>query len=159
VIAAGQVFKPRLLWQVKNPYTGIIEKEYKPELLNHFKLKPKTLEIVREGLRRVTLTGSGTYHKYLSSISVAGKTGSAQNVKSKTHSWFISYGPLDKPLAEQYAITVMVEQIGHGGSIAVPISSILYNFLEGKMDRERALKTIIEIFNYQEQKGEKSVQD
>lgn len=157
-IAAGRVFRPRVLWKIKNPYTGMIEKEYKPHPVNNFKLQQRTLDAIREGLRRVPLTGTGTYHKYLSQVQIAGKTGSAQNVKSKTHSWFVSYGPLDKTLEEQYTVVVMVETAGHGGSVAVPIASVLYNFMEGKMDRERALKAIYEVFSYQEGRGE-SLQD
>ncbi len=152
IIAAGKVMKPRILWKIKNPYTGIIEKEYTPKLLTKFKLGKKTLKIIREGLKRAPLTGTAVYHKWLSKVPIAGKTGSAQNVKTKTHSWFISYGPLDKPLKDQYAVTVMVESSGHGGSIAVPIASMIYNLIEGKLDRDSALRKIYDIFKYQESK-------
>lgn len=158
-VAAGRLYRPRILWKIKNPYTGAVEKEFQPELLTSFALSQKSLEILREGLSRVTVSGTGTYHKHLSPVLIAGKTGSAQNIKSKTHSWFTAYGPIDKPLTEQYAVTVMVESSGHGGSIAVPVTSMIFNYLEKKVDFERALKTMEEIFKYQESKGEASVQD
>ncbi|HCL55971.1 MAG TPA: penicillin-binding protein 2 [Spirochaetia bacterium] len=159
-VAAGKIYKYRLLWKVKNPYTQITEENYQPELFNSFVLKQKTLTVLREALKRVPVSGTAVYHKYLSEVQIAGKTGSAQNVYSKkTHSWFVSYGPIDKPLEEQYAVTVMVESSGHGGSFAVPISSMIYNLLENKINKEQALKRINEIFRYQDEKYENSVQD
>jgi penicillin-binding protein 2 len=153
LISAGKIFKPRILWKVKNPYTGIVEKEFSAQQLTNFKPSPENIRVIGEGLERVPLTGTGTYHKHLSKVPIAGKTGSAQNSRGKTHSWFVSYGPVNKSGAEQYAMTVMVETMGHGGTIAVPVSSVLYNFLEGDMSREQALKTIYQIFRYQESKN------
>lgn len=150
LISANAVYQPRILWKIRNPYTGFVEKEFPPQLLTKMSLKQHTLDIIREGMRRAPLSGTATYHKYLSKVPIAGKTGSAQNVQKKTHSWFVSYGPLDKALAEQYAVTVMVESSGHGGSIAVPIASMVFNYLAGNIDRENALKTIYQIFEHQE---------
>ncbi|TAH63666.1 MAG: penicillin-binding protein 2 [Gottschalkiaceae bacterium] len=48
----------------------------------------------------------------------AGKTGSAENIKEKTHAWFSGYFPTDKP---KYVITVFIEEGGSGSKIAVPI--------------------------------------
>lgn len=158
-VAAGRLFRPRVLWQIKNPYTGAVEKDFSSELLSSFALSQKSLDVLREGLARVPLSGTGIYHKHLSPVLIAGKTGSAQNVRSKTHSWFTAYGPIDKPLSEQYAVTVMVESSGHGGSIAVPISSMIFNYLEQKTEPEQALRIIENIFKYQERRSEASVQN
>lgn len=149
-VAADRVFKPRIVWEIRNPYTNSVEKRFEPKELTSYHANPKNLEYIREGLKLVTLErGTAAYHYYVSKIPIAGKTGSAQNVENKTHSWFTSYGPLDKPLNEQFAITVMVEASGHGGSVAVPISSLLYNFIEGKMSKETVLKEIYSIYKYQ----------
>lgn len=151
IIAAGRLYQPRVLRAIQLP-NGQLQ-TFKPKRLTPFVLKSKNLSYIREGLKRVPLTGTATYHKWLSKIPIAGKTGSAQHTGSKkTHSWFVSYGPLDKPLSSQIAITVMVESAGHGGSLAVPISSVIYNYLEGKMTREQALKTINQVFTYLENK-------
>ncbi len=149
-VAADKLYKPRIVWEIRNPYTNAVEKRFQPEVLSNYQANPKNLEYIREGLKLVTQPGgTASYHYYVSKIPIAGKTGSAQNIEKKTHSWFTSYGPLDKPLAEQYAITVMVEASGHGGSVAVPIASLLYNFIEGKMSREVVLKEIYSIYKYQ----------
>jgi penicillin-binding protein 2 len=50
---------------------------------------------------------------------VAGKTGTAQNPHGDDHALFVCYAPADDP---QIAIAVVVENSGHGGSVAAPIA-------------------------------------
>jgi len=44
----------------------------------------------------------------------------------RSHAWLTSFGPYDKP---QYAVTVLVEHGGHGGSAAGEITGNIYNKL------------------------------
>lgn len=63
----------------------------------------------------------GTARSAILDFDWAGKTGSAEESKSKpTHSWFIGFGPLPNP---QVAICVMVEHGGHGGTKAAPMAA------------------------------------
>lgn len=78
-----------------------------------------------------------TYH-------VAGKTGTAQvftvrqdqdykrmHVKNKLkdHAWFIAFAPAENP---KIAVAVIVENGGHGGSVAAPIArSVMDSYLKG----------------------------
>jgi penicillin-binding protein 2 len=50
-------------------------------------------------------------------VSVAGKTGTAQMAGKDDYAWFACYAPASKP---KYAVVVLVEQGGHGGSVAEP---------------------------------------
>ncbi len=52
-------------------------------------------------------------------ISVAGKTGSAQNPAGLAHAWFIAYAPAENPVV---AVAVIVEHGGAGGRVAAPIA-------------------------------------
>lgn len=63
-----------------------------------------------------------------------GKTGSAQNRREAlTHSWFVGIAPMDSP---KIAIAVVVEQAGHGGSVAAPIAKeIVSRYLFGNLSR------------------------
>ena len=54
----------------------------------------------------------------------AGKTGTAQNPHGDDHAWFVSYAPADNP---EIAVAILVENSGHGGSIAAPIARSLYS--------------------------------
>jgi penicillin-binding protein 2 len=44
----------------------------------------------------------------------------------RSHAWLTSYAPFNNP---QYAITVLVEHGGHGGSAAGDMSGKIYNKL------------------------------
>ena len=57
-------------------------------------------------------------------ITVGGKTGTAQVVRldssgAKDHAWFIAFAPAEDPMI---AMSVVVENIGHGGEFAAPIA-------------------------------------
>jgi peptidoglycan glycosyltransferase len=51
-------------------------------------------------------------------VSVAGKTGSAENPHGQAHSWFTAFAPADSP---QVVVTVVVENAGAGSEVAGPI--------------------------------------
>lgn len=51
-------------------------------------------------------------------ITVAGKTGSAQNPFGKTHAWFVGFAPAENP---KIAVAAVVENAGGGGTNAGPI--------------------------------------
>jgi penicillin-binding protein 2 len=53
------------------------------------------------------------------SVTVAGKTGTAQNPHGKDHALFICFAPVESP---RIAVAVMVENAGHGSSAAAPIA-------------------------------------
>lgn len=53
----------------------------------------------------------------LPGIRVAGKTGTAQNPHGEDHAWFMCYAPADDP---EVAVAVIVENAGHGSSVAAP---------------------------------------
>ncbi len=74
-------------------------------------VKNETLETIRSALRNVVSDPSGTAHIVnISGFPVAGKTGTAQASRGKSHSWFAGYGPTKKP---EIAFCVFLE---HGGS-------------------------------------------
>ncbi len=101
--------------------------------------------LIRQGMFEVTNHGGGTAVANVrnSQIPIAGKTGTAQVIGipqsekkrmaeneleyyQRSHAWLTSYAPFDKP---QYAVTVLVEHGGHGGTAAGEISGQIYNKL------------------------------
>lgn len=89
-------------------------------------LRPETLAVIRRGLRGVTLPG-GTAHGALGGSNMvpnAGKTGTAEDANShRTNAVFVGFAPFDRP---EIAVSVMVEQGGHGGSDAAPVAAQIY---------------------------------
>jgi penicillin-binding protein 2 len=78
------------------------------------RLSPKenVLDAVREGLRRVVSDPQGTANNLSTlSISVAGKTGTAQAPPGQPHGWFAGFFPFKNP---KFVICVFLERGGAG---------------------------------------------
>ena len=74
--------------------------------------------------------GTGTLAK-VSGITIAGKTGTAQNPHGKDHAWFIAFAPVENP---KIAMAVLVENAGFGGSISAPIArELIKYYLQGRV--------------------------
>ena len=56
-------------------------------------------------------------------LTIAGKTGSAENPHGRTHAWFVAYAPAEAP---QIAIAIIIENAGHGGEMAAPIAKRIF---------------------------------
>ncbi len=94
---------------------------------------PAYFDIVVEGMKLVVEAGTATNAK-IDSITVCGKTGTAQNPHGKNHSIFIAFAPMDHP---KIAISVVVENAGWGATWAAPIASLMIEqYLTGQVKRK-----------------------
>ncbi|MBN1911009.1 MAG: hypothetical protein JW818_14785 [Pirellulales bacterium] len=85
-------------------------------------LSQETLTAVGRGLYEAVDSPLGTAFPtvYLRSVSIAGKTGTAQTGKGRSdHAWFAGYFPAEKP---KYALVVVLEHSGDGGEVAGPVA-------------------------------------
>jgi penicillin-binding protein 2 len=85
-------------------------------------LSSGTLAAVRRGLERVVADPKGTAHAtvYLDSLSIAGKTGTAETGGGQAdHAWFAGYAPADRP---KVAFVVVLEHAGGGSDAAGPLA-------------------------------------
>ena len=80
-------------------------------------LSASNLATLRTALVGVTTVGTGKSPFRRFPISVAGKTGTAQVSGKDDYALFACYAPAASP---RYAIAVVIEQGGHGGSVAAP---------------------------------------
>ena len=79
-----------------------------------------TLGEIRSILHAVVANPRGSGRKaFLEDISVAGKTGTAQNAHGEDHAWFTAFAPVENP---KIALTVLVENAGQGGAVAAPLA-------------------------------------
>jgi penicillin-binding protein 2 len=83
--------------------------------------RPADIATVRLALSRVVEYGTATAAR-LREVTIAGKTGTAQNPPRPDHAWFVGYAPADDP---EVVFAVLVENAGHGGTVAAPIASRL----------------------------------
>ncbi len=79
------------------------------------------LETIREGLRLAANEHGGTSASVFSSVpgqfTVAGKTGTAEQLGGEDHSWYVGYAPADNP---RVVVAVIIERGGTGASAAAP---------------------------------------
>lgn len=78
--------------------------------------KDENMKAVMSGMKNVTTESGGTAYSVFknSSVTVGGKTGSAQAGK-KTHAWFVGFAPFDDP---EIAVVAIVENGAHGAYAA-----------------------------------------
>lgn len=122
------------------PLTLIKDKFYDASLSGKKITDEKYIEIVKKGMQEVT-SSNGTFRSIANNNKnkIAGKTGTAQvfSLKSQTydenniadhlkdHSLFIGYAPYDNP---QVSIAVIIENGGHGSTVAAPIAKKMIDF-------------------------------
>jgi penicillin-binding protein 2 len=133
VANGGTLYKPKLVMNVSDP-SGKIIQDYKPEVLGTLPVSQENLQIVREGMHMVVADRKGTAYNRITlrSVSVAGKTGTAEYgepiaVKDgkevrRSHAWFTAFAPYEKP---EIAVVVLLEggqESLEGSTFAVPVA-------------------------------------
>ncbi len=95
------------------------------------KIDPKNFEIVIDGMENVYLGEEGTARWYQTdSLSICGKTGTAENPHGEDHSVFIAFAPRENP---KIAIAVVIENGGFGSTWAAPIATLMIEkYLRGE---------------------------
>jgi penicillin-binding protein 2 len=82
-----------------------------------------TLETLREAMLEVVAGDNGTGRSArVPGLTVAGKTGTAQNPHGADHASFVCFAPFDRP---EIAVLVLLENAGHGSSEAAPLARLL----------------------------------
>ncbi len=113
----GYIVTPHLVSKVFDVSGNILhESKIEKRKIN---LSDKTIEFLRNAMLGVVNERKGTgVLARIQGIRVAGKTGTAENPHGEDHAWFVAFAPFNKP---EICIVVMIENAGHGGSIAAPI--------------------------------------
>ncbi len=77
---------------------------------------PALWQTIHEALELAVTNGTGGASR-VPGVRVAGKTGTAQNPHGQDHALFVCYAPVDSP---SIALSFVIENAGHGGSMAAP---------------------------------------
>lgn len=112
----GMIMRPHVLKDVLDG-SGAAARSYQPEVVARVPVSAEHLAVMRRALVRVTESGTAAAAFRGFSVTVAGKTGTAQVAGKDDFAWFCAYAPAEAP---RFAIAVVVEQGGHGGSVAAP---------------------------------------
>ena len=121
----GMLVKPHVVRELRSP-DGVVVFQAKPETRRA--LKAETTAALRNMLEGVTLHGTARKAQ-LDGYTAAGKTGTAQKIDPKTHTYsatkyigsFVGFAPVNNPAV--VIIVVIDEPQGsyHGGDVAAPV--------------------------------------
>jgi len=125
VATDGKRYKPHLVTKIIND-DGSVVKTFDPELEGPLPVSKENLDLVQEGLKAVTKEGGTASSLDSLPVSVAGKTGTAENPHGRDHGWFIAYAPSEKP---KYVVVCIVEQGSFGSVSAAPIVKNILEYL------------------------------
>jgi penicillin-binding protein 2 len=148
VAAHGRSFRPRLVTGVRDANTRAV-KTLPPIAEPEVNIRdPANWQVAIEGMEMVTEAGgTAAAVQRGASYKIAAKTGTAQvfslgqnekynastvDERLRDHALFIAFAPADAP---KLAIAVLVENGGHGGSVAAPIARRVFDaYLLNKFD-------------------------
>lgn len=151
----GQRIEPRLVQAVRDPRTRAWMLPPPTKKLPRMTISAEHLATVRQAMVGVmqpggTASGAAAGAAY----SIAGKTGTAQVIgikqgasynehgtarQHRDHALFIAFAPVENPTI---ALAVMVENGGHGGSVAAPIARAVMDYaLTGKRPKTAVQET------------------
>lgn len=117
----GEMVKPILVSEVSNHKGKVLTKNVTKPLSTVS--TPEQASELKSMMNEVVERGTGTKAK-ISNVSVAGKTGTAENETDKPHAWFIGFAPVEDP---KFAVSVVLENNGStGGTAAAPIARDLF---------------------------------
>ena len=122
----GKLMRPYLVQKIAYS-DGEVLKETTPEVINEEVMSEYTARVITEGMINCINGSNGTGKRAaVRGITVAGKTGTAQNPSGADHTWFIGFAPADNP---QIAICVMRENSGgSGGGMCGSVASSMINY-------------------------------
>ncbi|HEX9085714.1 MAG TPA: penicillin-binding protein 2 [Gemmatimonadaceae bacterium] len=83
--------------------------------------------VVLEGLKAVLEAGGTAGASAIEGLTLAGKTGTAQNTGGDDHGWFVGFAPADKP---KIVVAVLLEFGLHGSRAAHIASAIIGHYLK-----------------------------
>ncbi len=109
-----------ILHTLKNQKMDIVEIDY---------FSRETWNRIESFMQQVIVSTHGTgklSNPKIPGLTIAGKTGTAQNPHGEDHAWYIGYGKYKKDIV---SVVILVEQSGHGGVIAAPIARSVFNLL------------------------------
>ena len=98
-----------------------------PQRKQVFNLSRVQDSVVLEGLKAVLEAGGTAGASAIQGLTLAGKTGTAQNTGGEDHGWFVGFAPADKP---KIVVAVLLEFGLHGSRAAHIASAIIGHYLK-----------------------------
>ncbi|HEX9968794.1 MAG TPA: penicillin-binding transpeptidase domain-containing protein, partial [Acidimicrobiales bacterium] len=126
----GTVYQPQVAVRVLKQ-DGSVVREVPAVVTRRVDIPANVRNPILGGLRGAVTDPKGTAHGAFAGFSafpVAGKTGTAQVSGKQDTAVFAAFAPANDP---QYAISVVMEEAGFGGSVAAPVARRIFAGLAG----------------------------
>jgi len=128
----GLVYRPFNVEKIVSQ-SGELIKKYEPEMIRETGISPETFRVVKEGMKKVIEEGTG-WNARIEGVTLAGKTGTAQNPQGENHAWFVGFAPFQNP---EICVTVFIEHGGDGSQSAAPIAgNIIQGYFQKQVDQK-----------------------
>lgn len=126
----GTIYQPQVVKKIAGANGGDIVIE--PKQIGSLPISDQQRLFLVEALTGVVDEVGGTARVVkIPGIPVGGKTGTAQNPHGDDHAWFLCFAPVENP---EISIAVLVENAGHGASVAAPLAkNLLEYYFKGKV--------------------------
>lgn len=129
----GTLWTPQVAREIHDGVTGKVKRVIAPKQAGTIPMTPEWRQAIVEGLVGVTTREGGTALGAFSGFPstaypVAAKTGTAQVSRKAPTAVFGAFGPAGAP---QYALSVLLEESGYGGSVAAPVARRIFDVLSG----------------------------
>lgn len=150
IAAGGRLYRPRLIRELVRE-DGTVMRSFQPDLINDMTtdkgadepwIAAEHLAIVREGMRRTVIEGTGRGKIDVPGVEIAAKSGTAEYGEAvdgkykQGHAWFTAFGPFDNP---EICVAVMISGGGPGSTFAGPVAnSILHAYFGNQTIRDAA---------------------
>lgn len=133
----GTVFELSLLDKEVDSDGNLID-DFTPAVSSHINIQDSTWEAVAQGMRAVIQESSASKIFKDLPIEVAGKTGTAQESRTRgNHAFFISYGPYSNP---EICVTVNIPY-GYSSSNAAEVAKNVYRLYYGYVTVDEIINT------------------
>jgi penicillin-binding protein 2 len=118
----GTLYRPQVVESIAPP-DGEPTYTFSPEELGQLPVTDQTLQTIQEAMVSVVEDRRGTaWHRFRGlNISLAGKTGTAQDPPREPHAWFAGYTFEERENLPDIAVVVVLENTGEGSDYAAPV--------------------------------------
>ena len=145
VANGGVIYTPHVLKEVRDPTTGAVVRETRPQILMSSGISKGTFQQLAADMRGVITHGTANVVITTDAVKIAGKTGTGE-VGKKEHftSWFASFGPYDaKSADEQIVVAVMIEATNDWDWWAPKAANIIYQGYFAHQNYEQAVNALV----------------
>lgn len=127
VANGGTRYALHLVKDIKSYETAESVKSTEPQVVERIDMSEENYNAVKDGMRKVTETGtaSNVFANFL--VPIGGKTGTASVSRGSATGVFIGFAPFDEP---QIAMAVVVEHGGHGNYVAEIVRDVFEAYFQ-----------------------------